>query len=123
MRTIIRVEHPNDGKGLFQAYMSERLERKYKIFNNLIDRHQKFPAPVSDSKIHRHIQPNEYCAFKSVEQLQQWINKREIKHLIHHGFRVLMLDVSEHVEGEYQILYKKENILQSKDITSLFQTD
>ena len=124
MKTIIRIEHKS-GYGIFRAV--NRLgnciidsKKAGKTFNKLQIRHFGFPTPHDDSKINRFIQDNEFCAFKSIEQVQRWITKDEIIALTKLDFKVLMLDVSECIEGEYQIIYEKENILQSKDITNLF---
>ena len=124
MKTIIRIEHKS-GYGIFRAV--NRLgnciidsKKAGKTFNKLQVRHFEFPTPHRDSKISRFIEDNEFCAFKSIEQVQQWITKDEIIALTKLDFKVLMLDVSECIEGEYQIIYEKENILQSKDITNLF---
>lgn len=122
MTTIIRIEHKS-GKGIFTTKVNRRgnyLDEKYKWANELIERHDKFPAPYEDILINRNIKEDEFCAFKSIEQLQEWITKDEIKRLSKHNFKVLLIDVSECVIGEYQILYKKTDIIQSKDITNLF---
>ena len=44
----------------------------------------------------------------------------EIKEFIEMGFKVLLLDLTVCIEGDFQILFKKEDISQSKDITELF---
>jgi len=47
---------------------------------------------------------------------------KEIKFkVIKMGFKILLLDVSECMIGEYQVLFRKKNIIQSKDITHLFE--
>lgn len=46
--------------------------------------------------------------------------KDEIISLVNNGCNILMLDVSDCIEGEYQIIYKKEDIVSSKIINSLF---
>ena len=124
MKTIIRIEHKS-GYGIFRA--TDRLgneiihtKKHENKFKHLVRRHYDFPTPFRDSKIDRYIEPEEFCAFKSIEQVQQWITKDEIIALTKLDFKVLMLDVSECIEGEYQIIYEKKNILQSKDITNLF---
>lgn len=124
MKTIIRIEHKS-GYGIFRAVNrlgnciidTKKNESKFKL---LYRRHLDFPTPSRDSKIDRDIETEEFCAFKSIEQVQQWITKDEIIALTKLDFKVLMLDVSECIEGEYQIIYEKKNILQSKDITNLF---
>jgi len=101
------------GKGIFQ-------EDKFTP-TSLLDRHLKFPN-IRDDKGLSNVtnKVSHFCAYKSIEQVQQWIMKDEIEHLVSKGCNILMLDVSECHEGEFQILFKKENIIQSKIINDLF---
>lgn len=119
MKTIIRIEHPSDGKGIWRSNING--------VNNLSnwiefsDRHRKFPNPTYEGDVTGFIEGIHYCAFKSIEQLQEWVYKNEIKELLEMGFKVYMLDVFNWLEGNYQICYKKEDILQQKDISELFK--
>lgn len=123
MTTIIRIEHIS-GDGIFGAKNPNGnwvLNRDtFECYSALSGKHSDFPTPYEDKGIGRVINDDEYCAFKSIEQVQQWIEKDWFYGLVNNDFKVLMLDVSECVIGEYQVLFKKENILQSKDITNLF---
>lgn len=126
MKTIIRIERP-DGIGMFMndcgVYEIPELE-------DCADRHGwgQFPKPQRDINVenkflHLNITKDNkewFCAYKSIEQLQQWIKPNEFKHLFNNAYKVLLLDVTEYQEGEYQILYTKESILNSKDISNLF---
>lgn len=121
MRTIIRVEHPGDGFGLFTSRENGNpFRRQYSFTNELIYKHSNFPCPRQDTEIRRHAQRNEYCAFKSIEQIQQWIEPEWFKELKQLGFKILALEVSNCTVGEFQILYKKEDIISSNDISDLF---
>jgi len=123
MKSIIRVEHPFDNKGIWRA---KDEDGEYRIdslstYNNFSNRHSKFQPPQSDMGISRcPIQNEEFCAFKSIDSLQIWITPSELKEVVSMGFKVLLLDVSECVEGEYQILYRKDKVIQTKDISNLF---
>lgn len=124
MKTIIRIEHPTTGNGLFRAdddYGNAIIWKAY-FHSSLSAKHYNFPIPYDDIGIKRDPEENEYCAFKSIEQLKQWIEFDWFNTIIELGFKILLLDVIDCVEGEYQILYKKENIIQSKDISNLFIT-
>lgn len=44
----------------------------------------------------------------------------ELQWFISKGFNILMIDVSECIEGKDQILFEKKYILQTKIINSLF---
>jgi len=119
MKTIVRLEY-TDGNGVFRANNNEgaRIKYHHSQWDIIEARHDLFPTPWEDTI--RGFNDSHYCAFKSIEQLQQWLTVEEIKEFITLGFKVLMLDVHTYLEGEYQICFKKEDILQSKDISSLF---
>ena len=120
MTTILRVEHHKSGNGILR---SRDKNRKYYSnrprLRSLIYRHGDFPNPFND-RLLGDVNILEFCAFKSIDQFQEWVTKGEIKILISFGFKIYLIDVSEARIGEYQVLYKKENILQSKDITNMF---
>lgn len=123
MRTIIRIEHSTQGLGIWQAENEDcvSLCNSFSFYSEFSKKHNDFPTPREDNMINRVIKGDEFCAFKSIEQLQQWIEKDWWSEIFDKGFKVLMIDVITCVEGEYQILYKKEDILQTKDISSLFE--
>lgn len=123
MKTIIRIEHPSDGKGIWRSKDKDG-DKYIDSLSNYWDfdaRHCKFPNPTYEGDVTGFIAGIHYCAFKSIEQLQEWVYKNEIKELLEMGFKVYMLDVSNWLEGNYQICYKKEDILQQKDISELFK--
>ncbi len=121
MKTIIRIEHPNSGNGIWRHIENgEHLCDYFSFYDDFSNKHDNFPSPSEDSLIRRCIKYDEYCAFKSIEQIQQWIEKEWFEEILSLGFKIYMIDVSECIEGEYQILFKKEHILQQKDISSLF---
>jgi len=127
-RLIVRVEHKSDGFGIFQSMKHDNRRRRPVMRlrtiisgNDLLDRHNdKFPDTFTDSYILRYPDRDEFHAFKSIEQFQKWVKPNEIMDLINAGFNVLLLSVSDCVVGKHQILYKKENILNSKNISKLF---
>lgn len=117
--TIIRIEHPN-GWGLWRTQIDgQYLIETASCHDALSDKHYNFPTPFHDEGLGKY-DTNEFCAFKTIDSLQEWVEPEWMKEIISIGFKVLMIDVSTCRVGEYQILYKKENILQTKDITSLF---
>lgn len=125
--TIIRIEHKESGLGIFQTKgktgkrdffgplsLIEELPLK-----RLCSRHnEKFPSPCND--LNRYIKDDEFCAFKSIEQVQQWITPREINILTNNDFRILELKVTNYTIGNYQILFYKDSIIKSRDITHIF---
>ena len=120
MKQIVRVEY-TDGNGIFWAADEKKNDIvTWENFENLLDRHGSFPTPYTDKLLKGDISEEDFCAFKTIAQLQEWVTEEELKSLASLGFKILLLDVSEAKTGEYQILYKKKNILQTKDITQLF---
>lgn len=119
MKTVIRIEHPYDGYGLWRSVNSDgdAVIDNISFLYDLSVKHNNFPVPHEDNLT---MYSSYYCAFKSIEQLQQWIENDWWKEIIDLGFIVLMIDVSQYQEGNHQIIFKKEHILQSKDITELF---
>ncbi len=61
-----------------------------------------------------------YCAFDSLETFNSLVYKKEIKFLLLQGFKVLMLTVTDILKGEHQVAYRKEDVIETKDISSLF---
>ena len=125
MTTILRIEH-KDGCGIFRSHVCVNLNdfdtfsERHNDFDTFSERHNDFPTPNEDMFILRYVEEDEFCAFKSIEQLQEWVTADEIKQFIKLNCKVLLIDVSECIVGEFQILYKKENIIQTKDISELF---
>lgn len=126
MKTVIRIEYPLDGIGMFMTYLSDKeTEREIKPLDKFCisayRRHCEFNCPFQDG-LNKYKDSKEwFCSYKSIEQLQQWIKTNELKRIIKEGYVVLMLDVTEYQEGRDQIIYTKESIKSSKDITSLFK--
>ena len=118
MKTIVRIEHKN-GYGIWQARDTQgyHIIDSTTFFSDILARHNNFPTPLEEGL--RRLD-NEYCAFKSIPQLEEWVERSWLKELFENDFKVLLLEVSNWKEGEYQILFKKEDIISSKDITSLF---
>ena len=118
MKTIVRIQHHSDDCGLWRAGGWSAIIDQANCHESLRARHEKFPTPYKEG-IDFTIE--HFCAFKSIDQLQEWVLPEEMKEIISLGFKVLLLDVSECLEGEYQIAFKKEHIVQSKDITEIFK--
>jgi hypothetical protein len=122
MKTIIRIEH-SSGFGIWRAMIGiEHACYRFSFYDDMDRKHIDFPPPIKDSGITRYIGDDEFCAFKSLEQLRKWVNSEWIDEMLTFDFKVLLIDVSECIEGEYQIIFKKEHILQTKDISDLFKT-
>jgi len=123
---IIRIEH-SDGQGLFMSYIfneeGEETGRRFYVVSNLLysvsQRHNDFHTPEEEGLIL--IRGVDFCAYKSLEQLNQWIMPEELKIIINHGFSVYMIEIDIFQQGNHQIVYKKKDILTKTDISSLFK--
>jgi hypothetical protein len=125
------MEHPSDGLGIFGTrkkgeaceYIWGSLTPTFDYspdeIGDMMSRHRDFNTPTQDNL--DFIVGEHFCAYRSIEQIQQWITKEEFIKLFTYGFKVYMIDVSECQIGNDQVIYKKEHILQQKDISSLFQ--
>lgn len=126
MKTIIRIEYIPDGIGIFMTFLSgtdiKRDVRPLdKFCASAYERHSDFKTPLYDGLDIEKNGKEWFCAYKSIEQLQEWITPEELKLIISEGYTVLMLDVYEYQEGRDQIIYTKESITSYKDITCLFE--
>lgn len=120
---IVRVEHKIDGRGIFRSRTKGgncRYERIPKHKNLTIRHVSHFPPPHRDKGIMRSPYSYEFCAFKSIDELQRWVTKEEISNLIKKGFKVLVHDVSDCTIGEYQVLFDKDDIRDTTDVSELF---
>lgn len=126
--TVIRIEY-NDGYGIFFKKLWDKngvpyAHRPYYVEKDLPElwkRHlELFNWPDEDNLDVKRDNKEYFCAFKSIEDFDYWITKDELAHLIHLGFKVLSLTVTDYQIGEHQVVYTKESIIKSKDITHLF---
>lgn len=124
MKTVIRIEYPLDGIGMFMTYLPNGFKRKIKPLDEFcisaFRRHYEFNSPIQDGLNRQKDFKEWFCSYKSIEQLQQWLKPDELKKIIKKGYVVLMLDITEYQEGMDQIIYTKESIKSFKDITQLF---
>lgn len=121
MRTVLRVEHL-DGWGMFISYKDDMHRQNVKALElfEIAERHNTFNDPDEDRLNIYKGNKEWFCAYKSVEQLQEWLTPQEIEILSKNGYKVLMLDVEEYQEGRDQVIFTKESIISSKDVTKLF---
>ena len=121
MRTVLRVEH-FDGWGMFISYKGDMHRQNVGALglSEINERHSNFNTPDEDMLNAYKDDKEWFCAYKSVEQLQKWLTPQEIEILSKNGYKVLMLDVEEYQEGRDQVIFTKESIISSKDVTKLF---
>ena len=115
-RNIVRMEDKN-GVGVFMSRLTDDAD----IYTPISDRHDAFPSPRRDDGIgDLFLSGVHYCAYKSVEEFRNWIMPHEVKVLMELGFKVLLLTVTDCIEGQFQAIYEKANVLECKDISDLF---
>lgn len=120
---IIRIEHPYDGYGLFRSsgydqHVFENIIDSDSRLEELQDRHYNFPT--ASRELGYTMSDNQYCAFKSIDSIQKWIKPNEFKVIFELGFNVLLLEVSQCIELEYQVVYEKQYVTSKKIINELF---
>jgi len=127
MVQIIRVEH-KDGIGMFMNISSRKHSLGHQSgLNNLTaktlwDRHDNFNDPSKDKLDLNKDCLEWFCAYKSINQIQQWIMKDEFDFLFSLGYKVFLLEVDNYQIGQHQIVFTKKSILNKKDISSLFKS-
>lgn len=116
---VIRIEH-EDGWGMFTLCSKTKSSRKHSvkyICYSIGDRHHSFPLPQNENLP---MSDKYFCAYISVDQLKKWVTTEEIAILKENNYRILMLEVTDYHKGEYQVIYTKESIVNTTDITDLF---
>lgn len=126
MQQIIRIEH-TDGIGMFRLCDLNYDYRPHSIYNlrdietwaeELSQQHERFeilPIDIPDSS------DEHFCAYKTIEQLQEWCTNEQIRQLIKAGYSVYLIEVSDCLEGKYQIAYKISDIISKTNMNSLFE--
>jgi hypothetical protein len=132
-RKIVRIEHA-DGWGMFRGGKNQE-ESRYSLGETdetleMCELHNSLPTPKIDRGFNLEnlghfefleFMEGRFCAYKTLDSFYQWIVKDELEWLLtNYDFKVLLIEVTELLEGDYQVLYKKEHIVNVEDISSLF---
>lgn len=124
MIELIRIEHPESGKGIFQHHFTE-----HEGLQSFFDRHYNLPCPFSFKESDEMKEAfgsgsnDWFCAYKSFEQLLDWIKVGEFQKIIDAGFKFYIIQIKTCIIGNYQAIFKKEDIIEKIDITDLFITN
>lgn len=100
MKQIIRIEHPDSGYGIFRHRFST-----WEYISAFFDRHGNLPTPNDKSETKEMNDAfgflgNDYlCAYKSDEQVSEWILKEEFEHIIEAGFRFYLITIENCIIG------------------------
>ena len=129
----IRIEHPESGEGLWRAKTKKGnyVIEEHSQHDRIQERHRdssKFPTLHQDVKLQNQLEEKEiydtseyYFAFLSLDQLKEALTAEELKECINSlGFRVLLLELSDCIASPFQIIFKKEDVFNSEDISFMF---
>lgn len=128
MITIIRIEHPSDGQGLWNSRKNNICKiESHSLYKTIRNRHitDKYPTFSRDYELNTQISYVDlisyHFAFLNLEQFKEALTSEEIKECINDlGFQVLMLDVTDYFTSSYQAIFNKNSIVSSKDISFMF---
>ena len=127
----IRIEHPDSGEGLWRTNVDDVcVLRNHSEFNKIQERHgnpDKFPTLCQDDVLIEQVYAKDistrdyYFAFLSLDQLKEALTSEELKECINSlGFHVLLLELSDCIASPFQIIFKKDDVLNSEDISFMF---
>lgn len=116
MKTIKIVRLEKNGIDIFQ---NEDIEHN-SIVTSYFKRHGDFPTPYSEGLNMSKDIKEWFCAYKTIQLMQEWLMNDEIQYLISQDVKIYLLEVSEYQQGEYQTIFTKESIVSKEDITTLF---
>ena len=136
-KTLIRFEHPTDGKGFWNSEIPGTDEEcwidTHSNYAEIRERHccDEFPSFWNDYELLDQISGNDLSeewvldnyrfAFNKLEDLKWALTPEEIKEFINGmGFKVWMIVTEDYFESSYQSMYNPENVIEKKEITSLF---
>jgi hypothetical protein len=130
IKQIIRIEHPDDGLGIFNSFDKDVRIKSHSRFTTIFKRHTnpaKYPSYHYDEELRDQITTcdekikNYRFGFHSLEVLNKAFTKAELKEIINQlGFRVYMIEVSEWIESKFQVIFKPGDTLEKKDISFMF---
>ncbi len=112
IKTIFRVED-RTGCGMFRS----DLNPVRNFCRDIHNRHSSFNTPDEDGL---YIKDNEFCAYKSLDHIKQWILKDEFELLVAYGFKIYEIGVKKWREGRDNVLFQNKHIMFKKDITKAF---
>ena len=123
LKEFIRFESPKDGYGIFRSSGDDNNSRwnvdddRTRLMEDLAHNYQSFPTPYEEGHA---IRGDEFCGFKSIEQVYEWFTKQQIQYIVKQGIRIYSITGKTTFVGTNQIIYKKQDIKNQKDITELF---
>jgi uncharacterized membrane protein len=131
VKQVIRIEHPDDNLGIFRSTRGNiSFHSCYDAIRKRHNDESKYPNYFRDKELHTQVEKleGEYSAiqhyrfaFHSLEVLNEAFTREELIEVIQDlGFKVYILEVSNWIESQYQVIFKPENIVNRKDISFMF---
>lgn len=116
----IRFEHPKTKLGIWR-HLEHNISTHFSALNS---RHSSgtFPTPYGEDKLCGIFNDDYKCAYKTMDQVREWITSDEIEKLVEeHGFKIYLIESETEIyEGELQVIFMPRHIKSKTDITSLF---
>jgi len=115
---VVRIERR--GRGMFRP--ANKNIRRLRIMLDIYDQHANgFPTPYLDGGLDMDLDDKEwFCSYKSIETMFEYLTHKQIRFLISKGFKVLLLEVTNYQEGDFQVIYTKDSVVNTTDLTELF---
>ena len=112
---IYRVEDVF-GNGIYFSNVIRWIFNEDPECNAIRESHKDLMCPQEEDALDNYILDSEYCAFKSTQDLCQWMTKEGLKYLVDLGFLVKELEVntSECRVGDHQVVFKKKGIIRER---------
>lgn len=121
-KQLIRVEWIDGGgpwRGIDEYAGDEARPWLFEMCPDMSTRHSSFNTPWEDNL--NMISGLHYCAYRSLEMLERWITPEEMKILIANKFTVWLYEVSEWQEGRDNTIFRREDVVDKRDLTELFK--
>jgi len=113
---VIRIENPVNGKGIFRN--SSLIYQESKARGIKIEYYDNHSLMRGAHNIDGFVEHKHFCAYKSIRGLQSFVTKVELELFVEMGFEVLELTVTDYIIHNHQVVYTKESIIKSKDISA-----
>ena len=118
-KILVRVEHPDSGNGMY-AHFQDGSWSWPSSLSLMRNRHEDMYTPRDEGLP---MTREHFCAFSTLEDMEKWVRNDEVKVLVELGFQVLLLTVSQCHVGKHQCIFKKEDVVEVTNITSIFLTE
>jgi len=120
----IRFEHPDTQLGIWHHFDAIDLFLT-DYFEELSNRHCGFKTPYSEDKLCNIFNSKYKCAYKTMDQVREWITSDEIQGLVkEHGFKIYLIESEVEIyKGEFQVIFQPKHVKSKTEITSLFITN